>query len=386
MKKKNIFSSDVVLALDPRGVIYSGGHDTIMRHSLYGDKFRKVNESTDTKYIILSSSEHNSKSSYDSEIFRLIRISKPTFNSYRFARLAHRIIKNNGWNVKLLIAGDPWESFWSTYIIKKLLKRKIPIQMQIHADIGDSNWRKISMMNRIRFVLVKFSIPNSDYFRVVSKAQPEFLKTNFSIHIRRIVTIPVPINTNFTRIPVKNRRPKSIGFIGRIHKDRGIWDFLNLVTVLNEFNKEFKIILIGDGPDKDLFLSKLKKSISKSRIEFLGNLPQEKMGRVWMKIGVVVSMAPVESYGRVMREALLVGVPVWATPSNGALELLRITEPGTMRIIDRSKSAIELSKEFNSLLKSEVGPNFRDKFIKENSSYAENLAKSWVSIIKNTSE
>jgi glycosyltransferase involved in cell wall biosynthesis len=315
-----------------------------------------------------------------------MRISKPTFNSYRFARLACRVIKNNGWNVKLLIAGDPWESFWSAYILKKLLKRNIPIQMHIHADIGDSNWQKISMINRARFVLAQISIPIADYFRVVSKAQSEYLKSNYSIQIRRIVTIPVPVNTNFSRISVKLNRPKSIGFIGRIHKDRGIWDFLNLVTVLNEFDKEFKIILIGDGPDKDQFLSKIKKYISKSRIEFLGNLPQKKMSKAWMKIGVVVSMAPVESYGRVMREALLVGIPVWATPSNGASELLRITDPGTMRIIDRSKGAKELSKEFYSLLKSKVGPNFRNKFINENSSYAENLAKSWVSIIKNTSK
>jgi len=386
MKQKNLFSTDVVLVLDPRGVIYSGGHDTIMRHSLYGEKFSKMNKSIDTKYIILSSSEHNSKSNYDLGKFRLMRISKPTFNSYRFARLACRVIKNNGWNVKLLIAGDPWESFWSAYILKKLLKRNIPIQMHIHADIGDSNWQKISMINRARFVLAQISIPIADYFRVVSKAQSEYLKSNYSIQIRRIVTIPVPVNTNFSRISVKLHRPKSIGFIGRIHKDRGIWDFLNLVTVLNEFDKEFKIILIGDGPDKDQFLSKIKKYISKSRIEFLGNLPQKKMSKAWMKIGVVVSMAPVESYGRVMREALLVGIPVWATPSNGASELLRITDPGTMRIIDRSKGAKELSKEFYSLLKSKVGPNFRNKFINENSSYAENLAKSWVSIIKNTSK
>ena len=386
MKEKYSFSTDVVLVLDPRGVIYGGGNDTIIRHSVYGEMFSKVNKSINTKYIILSSSEHNSKSNYDSGVFSLIRISKPTFNSYRFARLACRVIKKNKWDVKLLIAGDPWESFWSAYMVKKLLKRNIPIQMQIHADIGDSNWRKISIINKARFVLAKISIPISDYFRVVSKAQSEFLKTNYSIQIRRVVTIPVPINTNFSRIPVRHRRPKSIGFIGRIHNDRGIWDFINLVTVLNEFDKEFKIVLIGDGPDKDQFLSKIKKSISKSRIEFLGNLPQKKMSKVWMKIGVVVSMAPVESYGRVMREALLVGIPVWATPSNGASELLRITDPGTMRIIDRSKGAKELSKEFNSLLKSVVGPNFRNKFIKENSTYAENLAKSWVSIIRNTSK
>ena len=100
-------------------------------------------------------------------------------------------------------------------------------------------------------------------------------------------------------------------------------------------------------------------------------------------IGVLVSMAPVESYGRVLRESLLAGVPVWATASSGVIELLDSAEPGTVKVLDLEKNESDLHKDFESLLRVKVGPKFRDKFIKENNSYADKLARSWIDTIEN---
>ena len=94
-------------------------------------------------------------------------------------------------------------------------------------------------------------------------------------------------------------------------------------------------------------------------------------------------MAPVESYGRVLRESLLAGVPVWATASSGVLDLLDSAEPGTVKVLDLDKNGSELYEDFESLLKVKIGPMFKDKFIKENNSYSEKLAKSWIDTIEN---
>jgi glycosyltransferase involved in cell wall biosynthesis len=204
----------------------------------------------------------------------------------------------------------------------------------------------------------------------------------FGIDKRKIIVIPVPIEVvNNTLVPSK--RPKTIGLIGRIHEDRGIWNFVELVKNLNKLDTNFKILIAGDGPARDKFIYQLGSVIAKNRIKYLGQISQGTLRSSWKSIGVLVSMAPVESYGRVLRESLLAGVPVWATTSSGVIDLLDSAEPGTVKLLDLEKDNSKLYKDFESLLKVKVGPKFRDKFIKENNSYSDKLAKSWIDSIEN---
>jgi hypothetical protein len=92
-------------------------------------------------------------------------------------------------------------------------------------------------------------------------------------------------------------------------------------------------------------------------------------------------MAPVESYGRVMRESLIAGVPVWATASAGTRDLMDNCKEGEVKLLDLSKSDASLDKDFNSLLKTKVNSDFSKRFIKENNTYAAKLASSWINII-----
>jgi glycosyltransferase involved in cell wall biosynthesis len=281
----------------------------------------------------------------------------------------------------LLVAGDPWESYWSAYFLNKLLKKKVPIQIQVHGDIADPMWRRINFRNRIRYSLAKLSLSTASSVRAVTKYQVENLVKAFGIKKERIVVVPVPINVLGKPVALQSERPKTIGLIGRIHQDRGIWEFIRLVRILNLSSKDFRVIVIGDGPSKDKFLLKLSSVISKNRIVYLGQLPESELRKVWKRIGVLVSMAPVESYGRVIRESLIAGIPVWATPSAGVKDLMDNCKKGEVKLFDLSKSDTSLDKDFKTLLKIKVSSDFSKRFIKENSTYAAKLAKSWINTI-----
>jgi glycosyltransferase involved in cell wall biosynthesis len=285
-------------------------------------------------------------------------------------------------DVKLLVAGDPWESYWSAYFLSKFSKRKIPIQIQVHGDIAHPLWKKINLKNRFRFILAKISLNKCEVIRCVSNEQKLNLIRAFGIDKRKIVVIPVPIEV-VTKPLVPTKRPRTIGLIGRIHEDRGIWNFVQLVKNLNRLDKGFKLLIAGGGPARDKFIHQLESVIAKNRIKYLGHISQGKLRSSWKSIGVLVSMAPVESYGRVLRESLLAGVPVWAIASSGVVDLLDSAEPGTLKILDLEKDESKLHDDFESLLKVKVGPKFRDKFIKENNSYSDKLAKSWIDTIEN---
>jgi glycosyltransferase involved in cell wall biosynthesis len=373
-------SNPSVLILDPRGNIAVGGKDVIARHENYAKELFRQGKTSRLDLKVLSAGS-SVKYSANGKNKMVINISKPTFNSYMFAKKAHKFIKINNLNVKLLVAGDPWESFWSAYFLSKFLNKKIPIQIQVHGDIADPRWRRINYRNRIRFSLAKLSLPKASSVRAVTKYQAENLVKAFGIKSEKIVVIPVPINVLSKTVALKSDRPRTIGLIGRIHPDRGIWDFINLIRILNSSSKDFKVVVIGDGPSKDKFLLKLSSVIYKNRIIYLGQLPESELLKAWKRIGVLVSMAPVESYGRVMRESLMAGVPVWATASAGIKDLMGNCKKGEVKLLDFSKSDATLDKDFKTLLKTKLSSDFSKRFIKENNTYALKLANSWINTI-----
>jgi glycosyltransferase involved in cell wall biosynthesis len=369
-----------VLILDPRGVISAGKNDVIARHETYAKELLKHGQTSRLDLKIFSASS-SVKTPSKGKNRRVINISKPTFNSYMFAKKVHKFIKINNLNVKLLVAGDPWESYWSAYFLNKLLEKKVQIQIQAHGDIADPMWRRINFRNRMRYSLAKLSLSKASGVRAVTKYQVENLVKAFGIKKERIVVVPVPINVLGKPVALQSERPKTIGLIGRIHQDRGIWEFINLVRILNSSSKDFKVVIVGDGPSKDKFLLKLSSVVSKNRLIYLGQLSESELRKAWKRIGVLVSMAPVESYGRVMRESLIAGVPVWAIASAGVKDLMDNCKKGEVKLLDLSTSDASLDKDFKSLLKTKVGSDFSKRFNKENKTYAAKLANSWINII-----
>ena len=129
-----------ILILDPRGNISLGGSDVIKRHENYGKHLTSL--SNKLKLVVFTSN-NSERIIYNSKYLDRYVLSKPTINSLLFAWRAYRCIIQERIDVKLLIAGDPWESFWTALLLNKFLRKDIPIQMQIHGDIANPLWKNI---------------------------------------------------------------------------------------------------------------------------------------------------------------------------------------------------------------------------------------------------
>jgi len=372
----------IILMLDPRGNISSGGEDVVQRHSLYAKEL--TSNSKIYKLVILTTSSEQKLAKNSAHRLEIYQISKPTHNPLIFALKAKKLLKNYNYDAKLLVAGDPWESFWSSYFLNKFLSENIPIQTQVHGDIADPYWKKINLINRARYYLAKASLSKSTSIRAVSRHQVINLCKRFKIKSSKIYIIPVPIKVISKSLAVNKvtNRPRTIGLVGRIHEDRGVWDFIRLVKAIDSSIKDFKVIVIGTGNQKSNFLARLKSVVSNNRVIYLGKLSERELNNTWNKIGVLVSIAPVESYGRVMREALLAGVSVWATPTSGAKDLFKDCKSGQIRVLELNDDTKTLTRSFESLLKSKIDLKYRNKFIKDNSEYTAELVNSWLSTIK----
>jgi glycosyltransferase involved in cell wall biosynthesis len=373
-------NNSCVVILDPRGIILSGGADVIERHNSYALHLSKGDPKNKISLVILTAGSSQVKNQQSSGLYLEV-VSKPTFNSIKFAKAALKKIRSKNLNVKLLVAGDPWESFWSAYLLNKLSSKKVPIQIQLHGDIASPAWKKISLQNRVRFNFAKFSMSKANGIRAVSNSQALKVAKIFKIKKAQISVIPVPINNLRLTSSISSKRPKTLGLIGRIHSDRGVYNFIKIIKSLTVVRGDFTVVIAGGGPEESRFLEEIKELLPKSKIRFLGHLPEKELKKTWREVGVLVSTAPAESYGRVMREALVAGVPVWATKSSGVEDLISEAGKDAVKILDLTKSNHELSKEFDQLLKSKVSLSFRKQFIKDNSIYAQLLAKSWVDLI-----
>ena len=370
-----------VLIVDPRGNISLGGKDVINRHLDYAKVL--FSKSKKAKVVVFTTSNQGSLIFRSKFMDRFI-LSKPTFNPIIFSWRAYRCIRKEEIEVSLMVAGDPWESFWTCFLLAKLMRRNTPIQMQIHGDIADPLWRKINWRNKVRFLLAKYSCSKATSIRAVGHNQKNNLIRNLKLSRSKIAVIPVPIShklLTYKKLKI-TQRPKSIALIGRIHEDRGIWSFIDLVNKLNNVSQDFDVIIIGSGQAESEFLTKIRNIIPRQRLKVLGQLSEDSLAKMWDKIGILVSLAPVESYGRVIREAFVSGVPVWVSKSSGALDLISRTNSKGIKLIDLNHSDKALLKEFESLLVDKSDLSFRNNLVDENNELSILLVNSWLKLIK----
>jgi glycosyltransferase involved in cell wall biosynthesis len=370
-----------ILILDPRGNISLGGSDVIKRHENYGKHLTSL--SNKLKLVVFTSN-NSERIIYNSKYLDRYVLSNPTINSFLFAWRAYRCIIQERIDVKLLVAGDPWESFWTALLLNKFLRKDIPIQMQIHGDIANPLWKNIKIQNRMRYILAQLFCKKATAVRAVSKNQKINLIKNLRIVESKISVIPVPISLESLDLRKRKylNRPSNITIIGRVHKDRGITFFLQLLEKLTDISRDFSVIIIGSGKDELEFLSSVKQIIGSNKVKFVGQVSDKKLSKYWKEIGVLVSLAPVESYGRVMREALVSGVPVWALESSGSNDLLSVEKTGQIRLLNLNSASDSLFREFSKLLTTKPNSNFKDKFIEDNKALPSHLVKSWMQLVK----
>ena len=246
-----------ILILDPRGNISIGSKDVLNRHLEYA---KTLYSKSDKHKLVVCSTSYQEKRTFYSKFMDRYILSKPTFNPVIFSWRAYRSLRKEKIEVSLIVVSDPWESFWTGFFLVKLIGRKVPIQMQIHGDIADPLWRKINWRNRIRYYLAKYSYSKATSIRAVGQSQKNNLIRDLGISKSKITIIPVPMNIKVLNL--KNlriaQRPKSIALIGRIHQDRGIWNFLDLINKLNDVSRDFDVIIIGSGKGESEFLSRVK--------------------------------------------------------------------------------------------------------------------------------
>lgn len=166
---------------------------------------------------------------------------------------------------------DPFE----TGIVGALIKSRhdIKLEIQIHTDLGNENFKRFSTLNFIRIFMSKFVLPRADHVRVVSNRIKDYVKRfidETKIEIRPIkVDIDIIKNTPIN-IDLHKKYPqfeKIVLMASRIEKEKNIDMAIRAFSRLNKMRQNVGLIIVGSGKEKPYLINLAKKlNISNSVI------------------------------------------------------------------------------------------------------------------------
>jgi glycosyltransferase involved in cell wall biosynthesis len=358
-----------VVIIDIQGIVVNSGNDVIDRHIKYAMELRK-NSAGAKLYVLTRGVEVKySKEDYFEIIF--------TGSAYEFHKAGARLIKSYD-APTLLVCGDPWISFFSSLIIQLFARMKCRTQVQLHADVGSKVWTGLNFKNRIKATLLPFSLGRANQIRCVSEIQKHNVIKMIKKEMSDVVVIPVPINVDENALSEEKIQTNySIAIVGRIHKDRGLLEFIRIAKIISGRFTNLEILVVGDGPHKEWFMSELRFAGLFPKTSFLGHKSQNELSSLWRTFGCLASLAPSEAYGRSAREAILHGVPVIGKASSGLSELDSMLRGAGIWFID-GKDDNQIAKMYEEALVTHIPMEVRKSIIRENKKLYQNLSRAWI--------
>lgn len=217
-----------------------------------------------------------------------------------------------------LVCGDTHVSYLIARILRLCIPNKIGIQTQFHGDIY-SLAGTFSFSNFLRVSIARNAIKFSDSIRIVSNFQKDEIVKVSPESFKKIVIAPIAIDTSKISTE-KTSKDIDLLFVGRLHKERGISDLISLINVITATEPTLKILIVGEGPERDYLSKSLRISPQNGATQLLGYVESSALLNIYSRSRVLLSTAPSEGYGLTLREAAINGLLIVARNSRGAKE------------------------------------------------------------------
>ena len=187
-------------------------------------------------------------------------------------------------------------------------KRKLVVHPHYHR-FAQSSFRNClfkiykSGLKNVVFPLADIVVANSLY-------EKRILCEDFHLG-RKIILLFEGVDVEECRsIKRKPVEPKRILYVGALrgykNVDRIIEGFARLVKNCEE---NFKLVVVGDGPERPFLVNLAYRLGVNGLIEWKSRLTRQQLLDEYAKASVFVHLSPLESFSRVVYEALLIGVP-----------------------------------------------------------------------------
>jgi len=160
--------------------------------------------------------------------------------------------------------------------------------------------------------------------------------------------------------------PMVIAFQGRLVSTKGASLLLEAVEILRRKNHTFKVLIVGDGPERTALQKQVEEAKLGDQVQLLGSLPPLELEAVLSRADVVVvpSLGG-EVFGLVVAENMLRGTPVVASDVGALAEVL-----GDTGLTFRTGNGAALAEQVAKLLmdrglRQRLGDSARERILHE---------------------
>jgi glycosyltransferase involved in cell wall biosynthesis len=153
--------------------------------------------------------------------------------------------------------------------------------------------------------------PRTDIVIANSLYEQQILQEDFS-QARNVILVPEGVDVTDTAFvkhePVEPKRVLYVGALKRYKNvDKVLEGFANLI---NGGERNFRLVVVGDGEETDS-LHRLATSLGvEGLVEWKHYLPRQELLGEYARAAVLVQLSPLESFSRVVYDAMVIGVPV----------------------------------------------------------------------------
>lgn len=212
---------------------------------------------------------------------------------------------------------------WTPVLSRQILQRSTSINIAtFHAKIPET------LMSRTVIKVVtpymKSVLKYLHEFTAVSDSAAEYVG---SLTDEPITIIPNGIDLSHYRVEPRpapvDGQTKTILFIGRLERRKGVKYLLHAYRVLAIDNPDVKLIIAGDGPDREKLML-LAEDLKLPNVTFLGYISDELKMQLLHESDVFCSPAIYgESFGIVLLEAMATGTAVVAGNNSGYTDVMQ---------------------------------------------------------------
>ena len=174
----------------------------------------------------------------------------------------------------------------------------------------------------IRKSIKKMSLQRCDKITCSGKEEIKILKTKFQIPADRISYLLNPMDLQRFQIRDRNKIAEKLKersefryvlYVGRLVKNKGLEELLDVFKNLNEKFPDVKLIIIGDGSLYDEILSYIKQNNFEDSIFLKGRLSHDLISYYYNISDVLIMNVLSGSLANVIIEAIASGLPIVAS-------------------------------------------------------------------------
>lgn len=226
--------------------------------------------------------------------------------------------------------------------------------------------------------LAKKMLPKLDYYVTLTKYDTEEVRKEFGI---KVTTIHNP--KSFTSIETSNLMSKQFLALGRLVYAKGFDILLNAFKIFMKENKDWNLIIVGEGKERKNLEKQIKKNNLESRV-YLEHATNN-VKKYFLNSSTFLLPSRWEGFGMVVLEALETGVPVIAFDINAMREIFGDSKAKILveqnNIEEYAKAMLKIAE--NDEYRKTLGRNAKER---AKLFTIEKISKEWEEILKKVKE